>query len=1570
MDDILNDSQDQAPMDLGELVETKQPTTAVPVGAVRNRAATTAILSGEPSQMIEKYRLLMQEGMEGSSVTHEQVMQSLEQQNKTKDMQYVIRILGDKTIPIEQKRRLMDFVQTNGFKQEPAVALQTKVLEQASPGEDLKGENARISLADTMAGINKEAQERQRMMNGLMATHPDVGAETVGDMAAINVMPFGNNIVTAKVAAKLDELEGKTTSLGAWVKNFLLPGSTKADLQQRLMNIPPDRRGEVTQKLLQAVKESAAVTHSDNYYAQYEQATRLLDSPTHSDAEVWAENMSTVLDLFWVGAEARGLMKAGKAGKAASAGRAEPRMGADEVVHKADWELVPDPHNPMAPQLGPTKQRIEYKRADAQKRIELNSVVRRENPVAPFNVIEQANPASARALHEAIVTSPDDEVAQALTGVSREQAIANNIYPQVGTESGNVLNKVDQTIKEQVTNTGATRYTKEELDSAVNVVKHDFRNASGLQINDAMTTFRVDGDHIYIDGHYSTPGGSFLTPEAARAQAEYALRDYGIGGDDITIMKRDGMEYRPVEAGENQPGDYIIKLKTKIPLDDGTIQSWNPLDVKRNWTDMISQTMSEDKGSVARWLFDPGSMLHPVLTGSASIASDQSVVLENMLLRPVRQFRDAVGKLPKDRRFMVENYIKEANTNGIAMDRFDLLSRGFNDHEIETLGKWKEIWDNHYYLENFDMVRTLNAQGYQVLDTGATKLFGKAVPKNQNIGAVLDPQTGNVTHLDKATMDSLYDQGGTYAKLRRPINVGGTNVEHIIVRNTPTEYLRKIRDNDQILNYRNGYYTVNYKKGAKFVDEILPDGSRRTVAVAGNSKDAETFRAAQEASTGNEHKVREDSRGFAKDGDGYWDVNNASGRIAQRLRGQPLVSAQGINNLGIGVFIENPMESAARAARSIAGRTVSRPMIETAKARFINQYGDFLDSDGMGGKKFPTHHTQIVDHTNHTSKAVADARTTYEYIKYLEDGYINSADQIFKGGMNIVANMLNKFPVAENAAQKLSTKSPTHMLKSTVFNAYIVGSNPIRQWIVQSHQATRMAAYNPIGMLTGQVQSRIIAYLGSIGGFTPANKQLQSFIKFVEESGMVAGVDRNSLVRGLGLSMADSSSKVKRGVGFVASVPQTIGFDVGEKMNQLGHLAAVHEKWTRAGKDLADKTVRDLALTEARALSYDLNRAGEFAYTQSTPAMILQFLQMPHKALVQLTNRKLPLDVRMRLQAWDLAMFGVGAGTLGGGLSWISNMVMGDDSILPDDPEKRDMFLYGIESFAMNKMFSMMDDSGEKTRIDFSALAPNDMDGWAKMYHSLLNDGAMSALAASPAGQLLAVNGVNGSKRNGRIPQAMMTMMRFWNEKVFDAEPIDPEHPANFSAVLNDVAKISSYWTARENAKLMLETRKKLDSSGSVIDGQVTIPEIWASHLGFGTLSTKELYTLSQHRAEDKKSHEEQVLSRYRDIVNFYRDELGKPNGDIRHTQLVTSMLLKTFDQPGDLDLVIRQRNKDLMGKETGLFKQMLDASGHVDSKRLEDDIKMWNATQQEKDLMLQRMKDMREVNKRMKEQQ
>jgi hypothetical protein len=275
----------------------------------------------------------------------------------------------------------------------------------------------------------------------------------------------------------------------------------------------------------------------------------------------------------------------------------------------------------------------------------------------------------------------------------------------------------------------------------------------------------------------------------------------------------------------------------------------------------------------------------------------------------------------------------------------------------------------------------------------------------------------------------------------------------------------------------------------------------------------------------------------------------------------------------------------------------------------------------------------------------------------------------------------------------------------------------------------------------------------------------------------------------------------------------------------------------------------------------------------------------------------------------------------------------------------------------------MMDDSGEETRLDLSALAPNQMDGIARMMSAMTEDGVFGALAASPAGQLFAVNNVNGSRRNGRIPQAMLTMGRYFNV----VEEIEPWNPTEFTAVLNDVAKITSGWTAADNALIMLETRKKQNAMGGTIDSSVTTPEVMGAFLGFGTKSTKELYEISKHRTTEKKKHEEQVMARYRDIMTYYKNALGADKPDVQHIQRVSSMLMQTFPDPYDRAMVTKQWSRDMVGPEQGLFKSMLDATSMPNATKLEDDIKTWPVDQATKDQMLQRLKDikaMRENNK------
>lgn len=1553
MEDILNQEygintvSPDTPM--SDFIVTPQAAPIeLPQGAIRNRAATSALLQGDPNKVVDSFQLMMQEGAEGSSATHDAIQEALAAKEKTGAMGGIYSILGDKNIPLEQKKRVMDLVQKGNFKIEPSVAIQTAGIEAPSKGEDVRGSAARLTLVDVLKSLQDDREFRQKAMNHFNAQNPEASVGSVVELAEADVLPFSRNVVTANINKKLKEQQGVPTSILGWVKDFLTPGSTRKEIMEKLNNIPPAKRQEYTNSLLNSVRDSSAIFHNDNYYNRWQQSVSLLNEEQMSTGEAWAENAMTVLDAFFIGEVARGV----KSGISATSKAGKGAQAAEDSVIKANWELVDDVFPPSAQLPNPTK-KLEYKRADQQKRLELQAPVRREHAVSPYSVAEQTNPEQAAAMMEAIHVGGDD-VAQAMTGVNKEQAMMNAAMPQVGTESDSVLAKANVYYEPFLSNTGALRYTKGELESAVDTIKTDFRAASGLEINDAMTTFRVDGDRLAIDAHYTTSGGAWLTPEAAKAQAEFALRKYGILPEEITVMAREGMDYVP--AIGNAEGDYIIKVKTKHPIQDNEVVSWNPLDVKRNWTDRISITGTNREGTLAGSLFDPASMLHPTLTGSMSVAADKSVVLEKTLIKPIADLRNRLGALSTPRRKAVEEYMIEANNKGLKFDAFDLTSRGFNTEEISALKQWRDVWDGHYYLENLDLARTMNNQGYQIIESNADRFFAKPVPKNSNIGSVYDISKGKVTTLSQNELDSLYNQGGSYAKLRRPATIAGEEVEHIIVRNTPSEYLRKIRETDPILNYREGYFTVEYK-APKFVDMVVIDKNGKetfkTVAVAGNTKDAELFAQGQTASTGVPHRVREDKRGFTRADDSYWDLNEVSGRIAQRQRGKPLYEATGVNNLGVGTYIQNPMESAVRAANSITGRTATRPALETAKRRFVQQYGDMLEPVPFGPRKFPDSRDAIVDPSSHTSSRVADARTTWDYINYLERGYINSADEVFKGGMNILADALGKYHLStlERGARAVGDVSLTRATKGTVFQAYIALSNPIRQWIVQAHQSTRTLAYNPIGFSTGSIHTNVARYIAdrALGGITSA----KDFVKFVDDSGMVTGVDKNSLVRGLGLDMADYTYGLKRAAIQVSQIPQKIGFDLGEQVNQLMHLSAVYDRRMRAGQNLADKTIAEEAYAEARALSYDLNKAGDLHYTQNSASMIMQFLQMPHKAILQGTNRKLPWDVKARMIGMDMIMWGLPVATVS---SILYAAGEDGDDLLPNDPKTREIITSGAEAYALNELFTRLDDSGDTTRIDLSALSPYGFDGWTRMLSALSDKGVLGMIAASPTGQILAVDGTNGSSRNGRIPQAVLTMGRFVN--VFDE--VDPENPTEFKDVLKDVAKISSGWSAADKAMLMLETRRKYDTLGISVDSQVTDPEIYAAFLGFGTMAEKQLYEVSQGVGKSKKKHEEEVMSKYRDIMRFYSDQVSGDTVDVQHMQRVSSMLMRTFRDPADLERVNKQFWQDMAGKDAQLAVKLFEAAGMPNMERTIDYIKTAPVDEKTKDALLKRLQDMK----------
>jgi hypothetical protein len=1023
--DSIN-ADDSGGIDVNSLIEPQR--SVAPFAAVRNRAATAALLSKDEGKGIEDFQLMMSQGVEGVDSFRTEKMDAIAESNKKLDIKGVVDILSDPSIPMDQKEKAISGVRNSQFLNDSGNNLLTKNLAKGVKKESFEGESVRLTSADVIRKMYKDRQELQGLVNAHALTLDDSSStKIVGEAAELMVLPFMNNYNVTKITNDLKKKRGENVNLWDYVKAFVLPGNAMMAERSRLETLPVAKQLEYQAMLNKTLSEqSGLLFSSDNQYAQFEKQMSLSATGQYSTIEQYLDNVSGVLDVVGLGGIPRRLksLKKGEAiptptqaipeatrapvapsnavAEQAQATREAKQAAATEAIRKQEAfdPSLPTESRPEGPISGILSERTpgvsfleggsgrkvveevpEKKIAYLLQRVEANNTVRIENPAAPAKIVQQANPDEAVAIHTAVVKSPDDVAAEALYGTKRVDAIASDILPQVVVGDGRVTTRVpdiqrglremaivDQAVLEVVHSRGMTEITLAEKQEKLVQVQTRFENAEGLVINDAMSSFSVDGGRIKVGAVYGTVDGGFLRAEEAIAQAQYALRNTGFDPSQVEILAKDGLDHVPVKLEDvaGIDGNYMIRVNAFEDVHLSDLNFVEQFTVKRNLADRLLPLVSNTRGTLANHLMDNASMLSKEITGSAANVSDVSARLEKVLLDLAEQFATRFNKLDKADRARVDNYLREANYNQLAFDVVDLGARGWKPEMVETARAWRKYWDNHYYLENLDLVRTNRANGFQIFETQTEKHIAKPIAKNQNIGKFYDPASGTIVHHTKADGDALYNANGTYAQLRRPITIGSDTVEHILVRNTPREYLRNLRDGDRILNYREGYFQIQYT-APKFVEKaVIVNGEKvwRAVAVAGDTAEATHFKDRMVRQTQEEYRVRGDDRALQRSSDAFWDLNAASGRIAQRVRGKLLEDASGLNHLGDGSYILNPVESAIRSAKSIAGRTISRPMLETAKARAIKQYGEMFPPNQMGGKRWPSSVEEIIRQVN------------------------------------------------------------------------------------------------------------------------------------------------------------------------------------------------------------------------------------------------------------------------------------------------------------------------------------------------------------------------------------------------------------------------------------------------------------------------------------------------------------------------------------------------------------------------------------------------------------------------------
>lgn len=1522
-----------------------------------NLATHVAAMSANPEDAINKYRAINSElTLQGKSQTADDLTQMAKDQQYQQSQQGLINVLADPSVTDADKKLAAGKVYDEGSDlYNTRNMLSSRALQEPSGNESVEQEVVRTNLASNISKINEYKKQQQEVLNGVIASkNPELGKITsdIVDM----MVPF----VEGKFAGDINaDVTGNTK--GSYAQALTMLGNSKQSLRDMLTGLPIDKRFEMTQKIIDAVNAHNTIVSPDtNEFAKIQYLQNVLEDGSYDSVDKWVDNASSILDLTLFGGVARKLLGGGS--KAAK--------GAEEVGKAAGL-------------------------TESEARDVVRSQVRSQvQPTTVSQNYKDMNPEKAINTHEAAAADESGEAAEAMYGTSRSDAVGNDLAPEISGVEGAVKNKVGNPEKindnkitpnpdviDFVNNRGDIFYDKAEKIAARAAVINDFQSAHGLVARKEMFNIESLPDGVGIKAIYGPPQGGFSDAKDAIDMAQWALKDFGIPEEAVTLLKRDGANYVPVpkeeyagltkgkvvaeqrvELAGQEPSlvtstdaagnavtqidigskvvvrkktDYLIQVDHKYQFSPADVTQWSDFDVKYNIFDRIFSSYngpsgaSTGFGSLQRHLVDAASMFRPEIAQGAAVAIDRSAHLEKKLVEIGDDFAKNVKGLDKQRQTAVDTVIREANERGLDLDYTKLTAQGFRPQEIDALKSWREYWDTVYHLENADAAKSLRNRGFQEFIDAEhdTKLFAKPVGQNRagSSAKIYDHTTGDIKHLNKDEISELYAKGGSIAQLRAPIQVGDDAAELIAnVNQAGKGYMRDINNSSEVLAYRKGYYSVNYTdphfiikkvKGAN--GEVLFE---KAVATAKTKKQADILTTRLATTDGGEYYNRLDLKKSGGRSDDEWDIYNARGRSAQRTRGQRLEDTTSAIDPSQ-ANIMSPVEALVHSATSISRRVEMRDVIDAGKLRSVNQYSEFYPKGKFGDPVYPGNISDIQYRGGgpKDAKKLADARSTFEYFKYLEDGYINMVDDTYKVALKFLAEVVgnNHFSGLEKAARWMSERrGPTSFAKSASFNLYLA-LNPLRQFVVQGHQALQLFAINPNWFLRGRAvpQTTIIA-AKQIG--IPVSKDLlrgsgwtedmaNDVFKAFQESGQVSAIDKQNLVRGSLINLADQTmaSNLRNKLNAPLTLSRKVGFDAGEYVNTVTSYLSHYDQALRRGDNLKDQGVLQKIAGDSRNFTYNMNSAGDLPYNQNALSAVFQFMQVPHKALMTMTlNRQLTGQQKIRLAAFNSIMYTLPPAAM--------YTLFGD--ILPDDKETRDVVVQGLEGATFNKLLSLS--SGKDVGIDFSGLAPLDMFGTYTFIHSLFTTDVGTIISSTPGGQLLFGN-------NPRLTNFAKVGAKYFN--LTD----DYKDPTSFGEVAKEFAKLSSGMSNMFKAAYALKYKQKINTMGGITDPDVSTPEAIAQVFGFGTMDEAQSFYVRDVTYKKSKAYEDDVKQWYGE----YKKHLARNGIGPAETAGIQKVYTEAWRQFGNDDfrakeIVNQLLRQDILNGDSRMYQSVLRMTG------------------------------------------
>lgn len=1503
------------------------------LGSDRSAAAHAAMLSPDPANAINAYdQIVGEKASTGYSDTEETLVTNARGENMVAYQRSTADLLMDPSAADEWKQAAINTVNDpSSHLYDPRNMVATK-----AATKEVKGETAEAAIQRGVAaaGINEVLEfqrEKQKHYNSMqLISDKDKTADYVA--AGEGFIPLASGYKEARITRDLagDDWNGFKTAIAT-----VFNGSTVKERNEMFNKLPISQRMQMMDKIADIIATDGQTIFlpSSKDSVNLKAFMQTIESDGYSTTEETVDNILGILDFAGVGAMVKkGVSYVGALGKLAGE--------AEEV-------------------------------SNTYRNVVRTNVVTDVQPTSLHNTVKDVNPEVGRGMYNATLGDESGELATAVYGTSREDAIASVVTPKPASVDGTVTNAIthperdsdfgfmpDADILDFVDNSGAAWLTPAEKRVLRSSVVNDFRNTVGMRNKKEMGSVEALPDGVKFSSVYGPTDSGWSGLQDAIDQAQFALKNYGITENDISVLIRQGENYVPLDkkvqatllANNNAQikGDFLLQIDHTYKYDSSKLgDGFEFLDVRNNGFDRwLPRSGTKEQGTLQSNVLDPQSLLNPKLTKGATIAGLRGAGLEQKLLTNAKDYVETVKKMPTERQDKIFSKIRENNAKGQGLNYANLKAEGFSDTEVDALRKWQSNQDTLYAISNRDMIKTYTSRGYGLMEhqESGTRLIVRPVARNQTGDRVkaYDPLTNSVVDLDAKALTDLYAGNGNVAKSISPIAVDGVQVEHVLNRNAAgSTYIRQLRNDDQVLNYRKGYYAVRYRD-PHFIEKKVVDADGKPVldssgkeqwkAVATASDIPKAKKAVERltASNGGEYRFRNDLKGEDYDNATH-SVLQTGGMSSQRLRGERLEEAIGDNQLlQDGTHIESPIESMVHAMQSVSSRVSARDWIETAKQRFIAQFGEVLPKQ-QGRTVYPATRNEIGEAGNKTSKMAADARTTWEYIRAMEDGYKNSLDDGAKALLNGIAEWMGHkgFGLGERAVRGAAGQADiTGKLKGAAFTMYLA-ANPLRQFLVQSHQVLMLASINP-RYVFGQLADDLMLMMAYHAGGKPSPALLKAsrrteteaaaMFKALKDSNIAAGITKNELVNESINSIVDeasmfarSSNKISkyttRPVQRAIGLSRKVGFDFGEYISSASAFLTEYEKVARTGAKIDASVIEDIT-TRSRNFVYNMDRAGALPYNHNSAAIVTQFLQVPHKAILQFTyNRGLTANEKGRILGYMLTMFGttsVGAGNI---------VEAYTRDLLPEDPIYRETLVNGLETVVLNKVFS--DLYGEQVNLDYSSLAPLDVYGVSEFLQSVIGEGPLQVFASSPAGSL-----IMGS--NPRVANLLNTAATMVGLK----DPAEGMDVPSWSNLAKDSANLFSGLSNAFKAAYAWEYGQKLGALGGVTDTNVNKFEAIATALGLPTQDETKYRKAMEATYKNDKEIEKDVKEIFR-ITSSRMAQDGITAQEYEYASKMMGIGMATFkNNPKAMQYWKAEMKKQSTNRDDKFIRQMMDFSG------------------------------------------